>query len=42
MDVLFGKEVPKYYDEALYWMKKSAEQGNANGEYLLGYMYDMV
>jgi FOG: TPR repeat, SEL1 subfamily len=37
---LFGQGVPKYYDEALYWVKKSAGQGSARGENLLGYMYE--
>ena len=31
--------MPKNYDEALYWIEKSAEQGDAVGEDNLGFMY---
>jgi len=32
---LYGKGVPKNYEEALYWIKKSAEQGFKPAENLL-------
>ena len=34
-----GKGVQKDYTKAAYWMKKSAEQGNAEAQRILGSMY---
>ena len=35
-----GKEVPQDFKQAVYWYTKAAEQGFANAQYRLGYMYD--
>jgi uncharacterized protein len=32
--------VPQSYAEALKWVRKAADQGDAQGEYDLGYSYD--
>jgi TPR repeat protein len=35
----YGRGVPKDYVEAVRWYRKSADQGNDNGEYSLANMY---
>ena len=35
-----GEGVEKNYNEAFKWFRKSAEQGNAIGQYNLGRMYN--
>lgn len=35
-----GLGVPKDYAQAVYWYKKSADQGNTLGQYYLGDMYE--
>jgi uncharacterized protein len=35
----YGRGVPRDYVEALRWYRKSAEQGNAKGEYAVALMY---
>lgn len=40
-----NSENTEFYDDAVVWFQKAADQGNANGEYLLGliqmYRYDV-
>jgi len=36
---LFGLGVLKNYDKAMYWSKKAADQGDANGDFYLGTIY---
>ena len=36
-----GYGVPRNYIEAIKWYKKAADQGNADAQYELGYMYDL-
>jgi hypothetical protein len=35
-----GQGVPQNYREAAYWCGRAADQGNPEGQYLLGLMYD--
>jgi hypothetical protein len=35
-----GQGVPQDYREAAYWCSRAADQGNPEGQYLLGLMYD--
>ena len=35
-----GRGVPQNYREAADWCRRSAEQGNAQGQYLLGLLYN--
>jgi len=35
-----GEGVPRDYSRAYQWFKKSADQGNARGENLLGILYE--
>jgi TPR repeat protein len=37
---LSGREVAKDTDKGLWWINKSAEAGNANGQFLLGVWYE--
>ena len=39
MDYASGQGVPQDYDEAAYWWRKSAAQGNVNAESSLGWFY---
>jgi TPR repeat protein len=36
----YGHGVPQNYREAANWCRRAADQGNPEGEYLLGLMYD--
>ncbi len=36
----YGRGVPQNYGLAAYWYRRSAEQGNAVAQHLLGLMYD--
>jgi hypothetical protein len=36
---LKGHDIPKDNNEALKWFRKGADQGNAEAQYSLGYMY---
>jgi TPR repeat protein len=35
-----GHGVPQDYTEALKWFHLAANQGNANAQYMLGYLYE--
>jgi TPR repeat protein len=36
----FGRGVPQNYREAANWCRRAANQGNSEGQYMLGLMYN--